>query len=297
MDNAPDRAKDDDVSRRRQLRARIDIAEHGEMTGMMQRHAGAKGATDIAHRQLIARHDRNMVRWFVATHRRLRTRVSALFLVVAFAAVEDIVAAVAEEGVIAVAAKQKVGTPLAVQVIVAVAAIEGVIAAAADFLAAQTGRRLEMADPRTLEAALRRAVADGPLQSLAIILPSWDESGRASAARYRGVLGVLRSSKHAIGGLVFGIGMALHEETTLDPSLGRVVNRNLADYLVPVNADVPHIDVHLVEETDEHLDTGGVKGIGMIGTVGTAAAIANAVFHATGRRIRDLPIRIEHFLI
>ena len=87
-----------------------------------------------------------------------------------------------------------------------------------------------------------------------------------------------------------------HEETTFDTRLGRIVNGNLADYLVPVHADVPEIDVHLVKEIDARLDNGGVKGIGMIGTVGTAAALANAVFHATGRRIRELPIRIEHVL-
>jgi xanthine dehydrogenase YagR molybdenum-binding subunit len=121
---------------------------------------------------------------------------------------------------------------------------------------------------------------------------------RVSAAYAAGqILNAHTARSQYIGGLVFGIGMALHEETRVDAALGRVVNRNLADYLVPVHADIPDIDVHLVEETDEHLDTGGVKGIGMIGTVGTAAAIANAVFHATGRRIRDLPIRIEHLIV
>ncbi len=75
-----------------------------------------------------------------------------------------------------------------------------------------------------------------------------------------------------------------------------VTNRNLTDYLVPTHADMPDFDIHLIEESDDILDNGGVKGIGMIGTVGTAAAIANAVFHATGVRCRKLPIRVEDFV-
>jgi xanthine dehydrogenase YagR molybdenum-binding subunit len=98
-----------------------------------------------------------------------------------------------------------------------------------------------------------------------------------------------------VGGLVFGIGMALHEATVTDARVGRVVNASLADYAIPVHADMPRFDVAFVEDDDPHL-AGGVKGVGMIGTVGTAAAIANAVFHATGRRIRDLPMRIERIL-
>ena len=84
-----------------------------------------------------------------------------------------------------------------------------------------------------------------------------------------------------------------------EPELGiataRIVNDNLADYLIPVHADMPRFDVHLVPEDDPHLAS-GIKGIGMLSVVGVAAAIANAVYHATGRRIRDLPIRLEHFL-
>jgi xanthine dehydrogenase YagR molybdenum-binding subunit len=96
-----------------------------------------------------------------------------------------------------------------------------------------------------------------------------------------------------IGGLIGGIGMALHETVITDERLGRIVNDNLADYLIPVHADMPRFDVHMIAEHDPHL-AGGVKGIGMLGTVGTAGAIANAVFHATGRRLRSLPIRPEH---
>lgn len=97
-----------------------------------------------------------------------------------------------------------------------------------------------------------------------------------------------------IGGTVGGIGMALLEQTTRDPS-GRIANATFSDYLVPVNADVPDVDVLFVGEPDR-FNPIGVKGIGEVGLVGIAAAIANAVFHATGRRVRSLPITIEQLL-
>jgi len=100
-----------------------------------------------------------------------------------------------------------------------------------------------------------------------------------------------------IGGVVFGIGMALEEESMLDHDLGRFMNHNLAEYHVPVSADVPDIDVIFVEEHDDKASPIGVKGLGEIGVVGTAAAIANAVFHATGKRIRELPITIDKLLV
>ena len=119
---------------------------------------------------------------------------------------------------------------------------------------------------------------------------------RLTAAYAAGrILNPILARSQFIGGLVFGIGMALHERTITDEDLGRIVNDNLADYLLPVQADMPRFDIHLLEEKDPHLGS-GVKGIGMLGTVGTAAAIANAVYHATGRRIRELPIRLEHFV-
>jgi len=93
-----------------------------------------------------------------------------------------------------------------------------------------------------------------------------------------------------LGGMVFGIGMALLEETRPDERSGRFMNANLGEYLVPCHADVGSMEVVLVEEDDPHVNPIGVKGIGEIGLVGAAAAIANAVFHATGKRIRDLPI-------
>jgi xanthine dehydrogenase YagR molybdenum-binding subunit len=98
-----------------------------------------------------------------------------------------------------------------------------------------------------------------------------------------------------VGGLVGGIGMALHEATITDVASGRIVNDNLGDYLLPTHADMPEFVVHMVDEHDPHLP-GGVKGLGMLGTTGSAAAIANAVWHATGRRVRELPIRLERLL-
>jgi len=99
-----------------------------------------------------------------------------------------------------------------------------------------------------------------------------------------------------IGGIVGGIGMALLEETRLDERDGRIVTGTLAEYLVPVNLDVPDIEILLLDEEDRHVNPLGVKGIGEIGLIGVAAALANAVFHATGRRVRTLPITLEQLL-
>lgn len=99
-----------------------------------------------------------------------------------------------------------------------------------------------------------------------------------------------------VGGVVFGIGMALLEESMLDHRLGRFMNHNYADYHIPAHADVPHIDVIFVDERDEHVNPLGAKGVGEIGVIGTAAAIANAVFHATGRRVREWPITLDKVL-
>jgi CO/xanthine dehydrogenase Mo-binding subunit len=109
------------------------------------------------------------------------------------------------------------------------------------------------------------------------------------------VLNQKLATSQIIGGTVGGIGMALFEETVTDPGTGRVANATFSDYLVPVNADVPDLDVVFVGEPDR-LNPVGVKGVGEIGLVGIAAAIANAVYHATGRRIRDLPITVDRLL-
>jgi len=107
-----------------------------------------------------------------------------------------------------------------------------------------------------------------------------------------------RKTAHSqfMGGMVWGIGFALHEHTVRDERSGRVVTRDLADYHVPVNLDVPDLEIIMVDEKDEIVNAVGAKGIGEIGITGMAAAIANAVYHATGKRVRDLPITIDKLL-
>jgi xanthine dehydrogenase YagR molybdenum-binding subunit len=98
------------------------------------------------------------------------------------------------------------------------------------------------------------------------------------------------------GAVVMGIGMALLEHTSYDPQNGAPINSNLADYMMAVNADVPPIDVHFVEFPDKEINELGARGIGEIGLAGIAAAITDAVHHATGVRVRELPVKIEHLL-
>jgi xanthine dehydrogenase YagR molybdenum-binding subunit len=99
-----------------------------------------------------------------------------------------------------------------------------------------------------------------------------------------------------IGAIIFGIGQALFEELTYDPAQGQAVNADLAGYLVPVHADVPDIDVSWLNEPDLRFNSMGCRGAGEIGITGTAAAIANALYHATGRRVRELPITPDKLL-
>jgi xanthine dehydrogenase YagR molybdenum-binding subunit len=99
-----------------------------------------------------------------------------------------------------------------------------------------------------------------------------------------------------MGGMVWGMGMALHEETLTDHGLGRIMNANLAEYHLPVHADVHDIEVIFVDERDTLINPLGLKGLGEIGIVGVAAAVANAVYHATGKRVRDLPITLDKLL-
>ena len=87
--------------------------------------------------------------------------------------------------------------------------------------------------------------------------------------------------------------MALHEETLVDYNFGRIMNANIAEYHVPVNADVQDIKVIFVDERDDIINPLGMKGLGEVGIVGVAAAIANAVYHATGKRVLDLPITLD----
>jgi xanthine dehydrogenase YagR molybdenum-binding subunit len=100
----------------------------------------------------------------------------------------------------------------------------------------------------------------------------------------------------AIGGIIWGTGQALLEQSVMDPTLARYVSRNMSGYLVPSNADIPPLDVLFCGEPDTEASPIGTKGIGELTAVSVAPAIANAVYHATGRRIRELPITVEKLL-
>jgi xanthine dehydrogenase YagR molybdenum-binding subunit len=129
-----------------------------------------------------------------------------------------------------------------------------------------------------------------------------EDLGRISVPRIVAAysVGRLMNAKLArsqlIGGLVWGVSMALLEETLIDPRDGRVVNANLAEYHVPVNADIGLVDVSFCDENDTRFNPVGARGIGEIGITGIPAAIANAVFHATGQRMRALPIKLDELL-
>jgi xanthine dehydrogenase YagR molybdenum-binding subunit len=107
------------------------------------------------------------------------------------------------------------------------------------------------------------------------------------------VLNAKTARSQFIGGIVWGLGMALMEKTEMDWRYGRAVNANLADYHVPVNADIGHIDVVALPGNDTRCNELGARGVGEIGIVGVAAAVANAIYHATGKRVRDLPITLD----
>jgi xanthine dehydrogenase YagR molybdenum-binding subunit len=100
----------------------------------------------------------------------------------------------------------------------------------------------------------------------------------------------------AIGGIIWGVGQALFEQSEIDPVMGRFLNRNYSGYLVPANADIPELDILFVGEFDEEASPLGAKGLGELTAVSVAPAIANAVYHATGKRVRDLPIAVEKLL-
>jgi xanthine dehydrogenase YagR molybdenum-binding subunit len=110
------------------------------------------------------------------------------------------------------------------------------------------------------------------------------------------ILNAKTARSQFMGGMIWGISLALHEKTVYDERLGRIVNNNLAEYHVPSNADVGAIDVLWVDEHDAQVSPIGAKGIGEIGITGSAAAIANAVYHATGKRVRDVPITPDRLL-
>jgi xanthine dehydrogenase YagR molybdenum-binding subunit len=98
------------------------------------------------------------------------------------------------------------------------------------------------------------------------------------------------------GGMIWGVSFALHERAIMDPQSGRAMNANLAEYYVPVNADVPSLEAILVDEHDPHVNALGIKGVGEMGITGTAGAVANAVWHATGIRVRKFPITLDRLI-
>jgi xanthine dehydrogenase YagR molybdenum-binding subunit len=127
------------------------------------------------------------------------------------------------------------------------------------------------------------------------------DTGEVRVARWVGVfdVGTVINAKTTAsqlrGGIVMGIGIALEEETLLDPRNGRIMNPSLSEYHVPVHADVPPIDVHCLDDPDPTMPL-GVLGAGEVGITGAAGAIANAVHHATGRRVYDLPLTLDKLL-
>jgi len=129
-----------------------------------------------------------------------------------------------------------------------------------------------------------------------------EDTGEVRVPRLLGVFAAGRiinpktARSQLLGGMTWGLSMALHEESVLDPRFGDYVNHDFAGYHIATNADVGTIEVAWIEEDDPHVNPIGAKGIGELGIVGTAAAIANAVYHATGIRVRDLPITLDKLL-
>jgi xanthine dehydrogenase YagR molybdenum-binding subunit len=141
--------------------------------------------------------------------------------------------------------------------------------------------------------------ADVPCHSFGAIFAEVAVDGDLGTTRVRRIVAVYdvgrivnrrTANSQFIGGIVWGISLALHEVTDIDWRYGRITNPDLASYLVPVNADIPAIDATALDIPDYKLDSVGARGVGEIGITGTGAAVANAIFHATGKRVRDLPI-------
>jgi xanthine dehydrogenase YagR molybdenum-binding subunit len=128
------------------------------------------------------------------------------------------------------------------------------------------------------------------------------DTGELRVPRMLGVFSVGRvvnprtARSQLMGGMVWGMSMALHEHSEMDHRFGQVMNHDLAEYHVPTHADVVDLDVTWLDEVDEHANALGAKGIGEIGIVGSAAAVANAVYNATGIRVRDLPITPDRLI-
>ena len=190
--------------------------------------------------------------------------------------------------------------------------------------AASTGSAVQRACEKLREKiAKSRGLLTKPLSAMGTVVPSFLESRRSVGYTHAAVfaevrvdeqLGVIRVTRVVTGvaagrilnpktagsqikgGIVMGIGQALHEHSVMDHRFGRVMNANLVDYHIPCNADIQDIDVIFVDERDEKVSPIGAKGVGEIGSIGVAAAIANAVFNATGKRVRQLPITLDLLL-
>ena len=127
------------------------------------------------------------------------------------------------------------------------------------------------------------------------------DTGEVRVSRWVGsfdvgtVINPKTASSQLRGGIVMGIGMAMSEQTLIDPRTGRIMNPSLSEYHLPVHADVPPIEIHYLNEPDPTMPL-GLRGLGEVGITGVAAALANAVHHATGRRVRDLPITLDKLL-
>jgi xanthine dehydrogenase YagR molybdenum-binding subunit len=129
------------------------------------------------------------------------------------------------------------------------------------------------------------------------------DTGKVRVPRLLGVFAAGRilhaklARSQFLGGMTWGPSMALHEESVMDPQFGDYVNHDFAGYHITTNADVESVEVAWIDEDDPYVNPMGAKGLGEVGIVGTAAAIANAVYHATGIRIRDLPITPDKLLL
>jgi xanthine dehydrogenase YagR molybdenum-binding subunit len=169
-------------------------------------------------------------------------------------------------------------------------------------IVARSGRQELVADAHTEAKEDRKRFSTHSFGADFVEVRVDEDLGRVRVARVVAafaagrILNAKTARSQFLGGLVWGIGMTLQEHTVRDLRTARVVTRDLADYHVPVNADVPVLDVISVDEDDPHVNEVGAKGIGEIGITGITAAIANAVFHATGRRVRDLPITLDKLL-
>ena len=147
-------------------------------------------------------------------------------------------------------------------------------------------------NPTTVERAFELA-RSGRVATVAMIKTVLQKEGY-DAGR---IINPKTARSQAIGGIIWGTGQALLEQSETDPVSGQFINRNYSGYLVPTNADIPELDVLFVGGFDEEASPLGAKGLGELTAVSVAPAIANAVYHATGKRVRDLPITIEKVLL